>query len=102
VVAADLMFYILTIAAVFRLRVILPDAHRPYRAWGYPYLPALYIIGASLILISLFRYRSSTALPGLLMVLMGCPAYLLFRRSAAKSSEELVPTLESPLEGAEG
>jgi APA family basic amino acid/polyamine antiporter len=84
VVAADLMFYILTIAAVFRLRARAPEANRPYRALGYPFLPALYIVGASMILLSLFRYRSSTALPGLVIVLMGCPAYLLFRRAARK------------------
>ena len=87
VVAADLIFYILTVAAVFRLRITSPGATRPYRAVGYPFLPALYIAGASMILVALFRYRTSTALPGLFIVLMGCPAYVLFRRFKRNSFE---------------
>src|SRR5487761_1150617 len=54
VISAALLFYILTIGGVIRLRIKRPDANRPYRVWGYPWLPLLYIAGASVILIVLF------------------------------------------------
>ena len=54
VISAALFFYILTIAGVFRLRRTRPDANRPYKAWGYPVLPAIYIVGATVILLALF------------------------------------------------
>lgn len=80
VISAALIFYILTIASVFRLRVTRPDAERPYKAFGYPLVPGLYIVGASLILGILFLYRTSTTWPGLVIVLLGVPVYVLFRR----------------------
>jgi len=82
VVSADLLFYILTIAAVFRLRRLRPDAERPYRAWGYPLVPALYILSAAVILAVLFVYRPATTFPGLVIVLTGVPVYFAFRRSS--------------------
>src|SRR5467141_809123 len=69
VISAALIFYILTIAGVFMLRRKQPNAERPYKAWGYPIVPALYIIGASVILIVLFVYQPKTTLPGLGIVL---------------------------------
>jgi APA family basic amino acid/polyamine antiporter len=75
VISAALIFYILTVAAVFRLRQTRPDVPRPYRALGYPVLPALYIVGAATILTILFIYRASTTWPGLVIVLLGLPAY---------------------------
>ncbi len=54
VISAALIFYILTIAGIFRLRATRPDAIRPYRAWGYPVVPALYIAGALAVLVVLF------------------------------------------------
>jgi APA family basic amino acid/polyamine antiporter len=83
VVSAALLFYILTIAGVFRLRRLRPDAERPYRAWGYPVVPALYILSAAIILAVLFLYRPATTFPGLVIVLIGVPIYFAFRRSAA-------------------
>jgi APA family basic amino acid/polyamine antiporter len=83
VVSADLLFYILTIAAVFRLRALWPHAERPYRAWGYPVVPALYIVCAAVILAIFFVYRPATTYPGLLIVLIGVPVYFAFRRSSA-------------------
>jgi APA family basic amino acid/polyamine antiporter len=80
VISADLIFYILTIAAVFRLRRIRPDAPRPYRAWGYPFVPALYILAAAVILVILFVYRPATTFPGIVIVLIGVPIYYFFRR----------------------
>src|SRR5207244_3800304 len=59
VISAALLFYILTIAGVFRLRAIRPDVPRPYRAFGYPVLPALYLLGAAVILLILFVYRTA-------------------------------------------
>ena len=79
VVSAALIFYILTIAGVFRLRSTRPDVERPYKAFGYPVIPALYIVGASVILVSLFIYRTSTTWPGLVIVLLGVPVYFYWR-----------------------
>jgi APA family basic amino acid/polyamine antiporter len=81
VISAALLFYIMTIAAVFRMRITRPDAERPYRAFGYPVIPALYIAGAAAVLVSLFVYRASTTWPGLLIVLAGLPVYLLTKKS---------------------
>jgi len=86
VISAALIFYILTIAGVFRLRRTRPDAERPYRAFGYPVIPGLYILGASTILLVLFAYRPATTWPGLVIVLLGVPVYYGFRRSASSSS----------------
>ncbi len=81
VISAALIFYILTIAGVFLLRWKRPDAERPYKAFGYPLIPLLYIIGASVILIVLFIYQPKTTLPGLGIVLTGVPIYFLWRKS---------------------
>jgi APA family basic amino acid/polyamine antiporter len=81
VVFAVLIFYVLTIASVFVLRRTQPQAERPYRAFGYPLLPALYIIAATVILLVLAVYRTQTSWPGLLLVLAGVPVYLLWRKS---------------------
>ncbi|MBI3679984.1 MAG: amino acid permease [Acidobacteria bacterium] len=80
VISAALIFYILTIAGIFRLRSTRPEAERPYRAFGYPAVPALYILGAVAILIVLFLYRPSTTWPGLVIVTLGLPVYWWFRR----------------------
>jgi basic amino acid/polyamine antiporter, APA family len=86
VISAALIFYVLTIAGVFRLRFTRPDAQRPYRTLGYPFVPALYILAATAILFVLFVYRPSTTWPGLLIVLLGIPIYLLIRRFYADQS----------------
>jgi APA family basic amino acid/polyamine antiporter len=82
VVSAALVFYILTILAVFRLRRTRPDAPRPYRAFGYPLVPMLYIVTATAILVLLAVYRAATTWPGFVIVLIGVPIYLLLRRHA--------------------
>jgi basic amino acid/polyamine antiporter, APA family len=82
VISAALIFYIMTIASVFRLRKIRPDAERPYRAWGYPVVPALYIVGATAILLALFAYRPASTWPGLVIVICGVPVYWLTKRRA--------------------
>jgi APA family basic amino acid/polyamine antiporter len=80
VISAALIFYVLTVAGVFRLRIKRPNAPRPYRTIGYPVVPAFYIVAASLILVVLFAYRPSTTWPGLLIVMLGIPVYWLIRR----------------------
>jgi basic amino acid/polyamine antiporter, APA family len=79
VISAALIFYILTIAGVFRLRRTRPDADRPYRAFGYPVIPALYIAGAATILMVLFIYRTATTWPGLIIVALGVPVYFAWK-----------------------
>ena len=79
VISAALIFYILTIAGIFRLRRTRPDVERPYRAFGYPVVPALYIAGAATILLVLFVYRPATTWPGLVIVLLGVPVYFAWR-----------------------
>jgi APA family basic amino acid/polyamine antiporter len=79
VISAALIFYILTIAGIFRLRQTQPDVDRPYRAFGYPVVPALYIVGAATILLVLFIYQSATTWPGLVIVLLGVPVYFAWR-----------------------
>ncbi|HXP85294.1 MAG TPA: amino acid permease [Bryobacteraceae bacterium] len=81
VISAALLFYILTIAAVFRLRVKRPDAERPYRVIGHPWVPALYIAGAAVVLVMLFAYRPATTWPGLVIVAAGAAVYFFVRNT---------------------
>jgi len=83
VIFAALLFYALTVAGIFVLRRKRPDAERPYKAWGYPVIPALYIIFATLIMIDLLIYKPAYTWPGLLIVLTGLPVYFLWRRKQA-------------------
>ena len=85
VVFAVLIFYVLTIIGIFVLRRTRPDADRPYRAFGYPVLPAIYIVGASVIMLVLLLYKTETTWPGLLIVLAGVPVYFLWRPRKANS-----------------
>lgn len=77
---AVLIFYILTIIGLFVLRRTRPEAERPYRAFGYPVLPAIYIALAFLIDIVLLRYKSQYTGPGLIIVLLGIPVYYVWSR----------------------
>ncbi|MGB9156125.1 MAG: amino acid permease [Chthoniobacterales bacterium] len=86
VISAALIFYILTIAGIFVLRRKRPNAERPYKAFGYPIVPVLYIIGATVILAVLFIYQTATTWPGLIIVLTGVPIYFLWRRSSTDST----------------
>ena len=85
VISAALIFYILTIIGIFVLRRKRPDAERPYKAFGYPILPALYCIGAAVILVVLFIYQTTATWPGLLIVLTGVPVYFIWRSMSAKA-----------------
>jgi len=82
VIFAVLLFYILTIAGLFVLRRTHPDLDRPYKAFGYPVLPAIYILAASLIDVLLLIYVPNYTWPGLIIVLLGVPVYFIWRRRA--------------------
>ena len=88
VIFAVLIFYILTIAGLFVLRRTRPDAPRPYRAFGYPVLPGLYIVMAAWICVVLLRYKPQYTWPGLIIVLLGVPVYLVWRRQGAAVDAE--------------
>jgi len=85
VVFAVLLFYILTIAGIFMLRKTKPDAERPYKAIGYPVLPALYIVLAAAICIDLLIFKPNYSYPGLAIVLLGVPVYFLWKKQLRKN-----------------
>jgi APA family basic amino acid/polyamine antiporter len=85
IVFAILVFYVLTIVGLFVLRRTHPDAERPYRAVGYPVLPAIYIVMALFIDIVLLRYKPQYTWPGLIVVLVGIPVYYAWSRSERQS-----------------
>jgi basic amino acid/polyamine antiporter, APA family len=87
IIFAALVFYMLTIAGLFVLRVKQPHVERPYKALGYPVLPALYIVMAGWICIVLLRYKPQYTWPGMVLVLLGIPVYLFWsRRSGSERS----------------
>jgi basic amino acid/polyamine antiporter, APA family len=90
VISAALVFYILTIAGIFRLRRTRPSVERPYRAFGYPIVPALYIVGAAVILAVLLIYQTATTWPGFIIIATGIPVYFIWRKVG-----EAMPALES-------
>jgi APA family basic amino acid/polyamine antiporter len=75
-----LIFYVLTIVAIFVLRIKRPDAERPYKAFGYPFIPAIYVILAVTIMIILLIYKPTFTWPGLVIVVLGIPVYYIWRR----------------------
>jgi amino acid transporter len=74
------LFYLLTIAGVFVLRVKHPEWPRPYRTWGYPVTPVLYVAGALLLLQNMLQAKPAESLAGLAIIALGLPAYALFHR----------------------
>jgi APA family basic amino acid/polyamine antiporter len=88
VIFAALGFYLLTIVGLFVLRQTQPEAPRPYRAFGYPVLPALYIAMAAWICVVLLRYKPQYTWPGLILVLLGVPVYLVWKRLGTGSGEQ--------------
>jgi APA family basic amino acid/polyamine antiporter len=82
VIFAVLVFYVLTIVGLFVLRRTHPDAERPYRAVGYPVLPAIYVVMALFIDVVLLRYKPQFTWPGLIVVLLGIPVYYAWAKSA--------------------
>ncbi len=87
VIIIVLIFYILTIYGIFILRKKLPDANRPYRAFGYPLVPACYILAATAISISLLYAKTSTCGWGVLIMLLGIPVYYMSKYVAKKKTQ---------------
>jgi APA family basic amino acid/polyamine antiporter len=83
---AQLLFYILTIGSLYVLRRTRPNAERPYKAIGYPVLPAIYIAMAAWICVVLLRYKPQYTWPGLILVLLGVPVFLFWSRKAVAPS----------------
>lgn len=79
IIFAVLVFYVLTIFGLFVLRRTHPEAERPYKAVGYPVLPAIYIVMALFIDVVLLRYKPQYTWPGLFIVLLGIPVYYIWR-----------------------
>src|SRR5213594_2177849 len=82
IVSADLLFYVLMIAAVMVLRRKRPDAERPYRTWGYPFVPIISILLAGLLIVDLAFLAPATSGIGMLIVLTGVPIYFFWRKPA--------------------
>jgi APA family basic amino acid/polyamine antiporter len=85
IIFAVLVFYILTIFGLFVLRRTRPDAERPYRAIGYPVLPAVYITVALFIDVVLLRFKPQYTWPGLCIVLLGIPVYYGWSRHSRRA-----------------
>lgn len=80
VIFVVLIFYALTIIGIFVLRRKQPDLPRPYKAFGYPVLPALYVLAAFTICIGLLIYQPTFTWPGLIIVLLGIPVFFMWNR----------------------
>ena len=80
VIFAVLLFFALTILAIFVLRVKRPDIPRPYKAFGYPVIPAIYILTTVFIMVILLMYKPDYTFPGLGIVLLGIPVYYLWKK----------------------
>jgi APA family basic amino acid/polyamine antiporter len=83
VIFAALVFYFLTALALFRLRRLRPDLPRPVKAFGYPVLPALYLLAVGALMVILLFEKPLYTWPGLIIVATGIPVYLIWRRGAA-------------------
>ena len=81
IVSADLVFYLLLVAAVIVLRRKEPNAERPYRTWGYPIVPLISILLAALLIVDLAWLAPTTSGIGIVIVLTGIPVYLAWRRA---------------------
>jgi APA family basic amino acid/polyamine antiporter len=90
-IPADLIFYALMVGAVIIMRRKAPEMTRPYRTWGYPVVPIIYIAMAVAVIVDLAYLAPYTAGIGSLLVLTGIPAYLVWRRSATAKAESVAP-----------
>jgi APA family basic amino acid/polyamine antiporter len=80
VMFAAMLFYVLTVVGIFVLRRRAPQLERPYRAWGYPVVPILYIAAAVTMMLVLLTYKPLYTWPGLLIVMLGAPVYFIWRK----------------------
>src|SRR5437764_2603538 len=83
IISADLLFYLLMVAALIILRRKKPEAERPYRTWGYPIVPIISILLAGLLIVDLAFLAPATSGIGILIVLTGVPVYFFWRKLAA-------------------
>ena len=86
VIFAVLIFFTLTILAIFVLRVKKPDIPRPYKAFGYPVIPAIYILTTTFIMIILLIYKPNYTFPGLIIVILGIPVFYLWKKFSRNSA----------------
>lgn len=86
VVFAVLLFYILTVIGIFILRKMKPHIKRPYKAFGYPFIPAVYILLAAAISIDLLIFKPQYTWPGLIIVLLGIPVYYVWKRFGSRAT----------------
>lgn len=89
VIFAVLIFFTLTILAIFILRVKRPDITRPYKAFGYPVVPAIYILATLFIMVILLIYKPNYTFPGLAIVLLGIPVFFLWKRFSKSREEDI-------------
>jgi APA family basic amino acid/polyamine antiporter len=82
VIFAALLFYALTATGLFVLRLTRPDAERPYRAFGYPVMPAVYVLLCTVIMLDLLVVKPEYTWPGLMIVCSGIPVYFFWRWQA--------------------
>jgi APA family basic amino acid/polyamine antiporter len=87
VIFAVLIFYILTVGGIFILRKKRPDADRPYRAFGYPVVPAVYLVLAAAISVDLLFLKPAYTWPGVIIVLLGIPVYYATKRSPTLTNQ---------------
>jgi len=95
VIFAVLIFFSLTILAIFVLRVKRPEIPRPYKAFGYPIIPALYIITTTFIMVILLIYKPRYTFPGLAIVILGIPVFFIWRRY---SKNKIVSVMDDEVE----
>lgn len=85
-VFAAWIFYALSVVAMFRLRRTRPDLDRPYKTWGYPVVPAIFVLGALALTISIWIQRPVRSSIGMAMILSGLIFYHLWRRSSERTA----------------
>jgi APA family basic amino acid/polyamine antiporter len=93
VIFAAVLFYFLTVISLFRLRRLRPDAERPYRVVGYPWMPALYLAAMGLLMVDLLVKKPLYTWPGLIIVVIGIPVYFVWKRVGVASAIEEAPDL---------
>jgi APA family basic amino acid/polyamine antiporter len=88
VIFAVLIFFTITILAIYVLRIKRPDIPRPYKAFGYPVIPAIYILTTTTIMVILLIYKPAYTIPGLLIVLLGIPVFFLWKKNRQRKGPE--------------
>jgi len=82
---AVMIFYVLTVSGLFILRKKRPDMPRPYKAFGYPVLPAIYVILAAAVAFFMLINNNTNCLRGLIIMLIGIPVYFIFKKTLDKT-----------------